>query len=357
MRNNGAGLGTSLSGLEKASERVPSPEERFFMYNTPPMKRLALVMLIISALIAPACAEEELLDRVVAVVNDEVITQAELDVFLRPLYDEYSQQYSGEELIRLIQEARSKLLNQLIEDRLAYQEAAKLGLEVKEEDVDMEVEAFKTRIEEPVDMDTMLEKEGMSMKAFREKLKKQIMIRKLQEQEVRSKVVVSPLEIEKFYNENPDKFKSKERVRVKSLTIKKNPEARQKGLADEKARKAMDRLEGKIKTGGDFDKLVLDFSQDSHARDKKPQEWIERGAMIESVDEAVFNTPAGKLTGIVETPIGYHIFRIEEKEAAKTHAFAEVRDQIAGYLFQVKSDERFKEWMQGLKRGAYISIR
>ena len=203
----------------------------------------------------------------------------------------------------------------------------------------------------------MLEKEGMSVKTLREKLRKRIMIQKLQEQEVRAKVIVSPLEIEKFYRENPDKFKSKDRVRIRSLTVKKSPEARVKGITDEKARNELRSLEGKIKKGGDFDRLVTEFSQDSRAADKKPGEWIERGVMIEAVDEAIFSTPAGQLTGIVETPIGYHIFRVEEKEAAKIYALDAARDQIMNYLYQVKSNERFQAWMQELKRGAYISIR
>jgi len=183
------------------------------------MKKLILILMLAVLLTPFAQAEEELLDRVVAVVNDEVITQAELDAFLRPLYEEYSQQYSGDELIKLVQEARSKVLSQLIEDKLVYQEAVKEGIEVKEDEIDAELETFKDRVGKDTDVDAMLEREGMSMKALREKLKKQLMIRKLQDREVRGKVIVSPLEIETFYKENPDKFKRKERVKENSATI------------------------------------------------------------------------------------------------------------------------------------------
>ena len=63
-------------------------------------------------------SQEELLDRVVAVVNDEVITQAELDNFLRPVYEQYSKEYSGEELVKVMGEVRQKILSQMIEDKL-----------------------------------------------------------------------------------------------------------------------------------------------------------------------------------------------------------------------------------------------
>jgi parvulin-like peptidyl-prolyl isomerase len=170
-------------------------------------------------------------------------------------------------------------------------------------------------------------------------------------------VIVSPTEIENFFKQNPDQFKTKERVRVKSLTIKKSEEARAKGLTDEDAKQRTELLAQKVKLYKNFDQIVKDFSEDSHAKEEGAGEWIERGAMIESVDEVIFKTPVGQLTGVVETPIGYHIFRIEGKEAEKVRTLDETKDQIAGYLFQEKSNARFRDWMEEVKKAAYISIK
>ncbi len=322
------------------------------------MKKAVWVLLMLSLCLPSAYAvQEELLDRVVAVVNDEVITQAELDAFLRPLYEEYSQQYSGDELVKVVQEARQKLLNQLIEDKIVYQEAVKQGIEVSDLEIDKELQDFKKRLDKPDELELMLEKEGMTLKEMREKLRKQAMVRQLHDREVRAKVIVSPMEVENFYKENTDKFVVKERVKVRSLTIKKSEDARTKGIPDEKARKKIARLQQKLLEGQDFERMVQGYSEDARSKQGGLGEWIERGGMIESVDEVLFKTPTGQLTGIVETPIGYHIFRVEEKEAAKTRTLEESREQIMGYLFQQKSNVRFREWMQELKRTAYISIR
>ncbi|HOW87968.1 MAG TPA: peptidyl-prolyl cis-trans isomerase [Candidatus Omnitrophota bacterium] len=327
------------------------------------MKRLLLISIMLFVLEMPKClppvqaAEEELLDRVVAVVNDEVITQAELDTFLRPVYEEYRKEYSGEALIKAVNEVRQKILNQMIEDKLVYQEAVRQEIVVKDEEVDKEFEEFKSRLEKPEDLEMMLEREGLTLKALRERLKKQAMIRQLQDREVRSRVVVSPTEVEDFFRNNPDKFKAKERIKVRSLTIKKSEEARSKGLTDEKAKQRIELLQQKIKLYRNFDQIVKDFSEDSLAKQEGLGDWIERGTMIESVDNVIFNTPVGQMTGIVETPIGYHIFRIEAKEPEKTRTFEEVKDQIGGYLFQQESNERFRAWMEELKKLAYISIK
>ena len=323
------------------------------------MKKLIFLLLLALPLAIPLAraGEQELLDRVVAVVNDEVITQAELDTFLRPVYQQYTKEYSGAELAKMIDEVRQKILSQMIEDKLVYQEAVAQGIEVKDEEVDKEFSLFKSKMEKPEELDALLEREGLTMKALRERLKKQAMVRQLQDREIRSKVIVSPTEVENFFKNNPDQFKAKERVRVKSLTIKKSEEARTKGLTDEKAKQRIELLDQKIKLYRNFDQIVKDFSEDSHAKQEGLGEWIERGAMIESVDEVIFKTPVGGLTGIVETPIGYHIFRIEAKEAEKVRTFDEVKDQISGYLFQQKSDARFKDWMEEVKKAAYISIK
>jgi peptidyl-prolyl cis-trans isomerase SurA len=323
------------------------------------MKRLLLISILFFVLAIPfaRAAEQELLDRVVAVVNDEVITQAELDTFLRPLYEQYSKEYSGAELMKAINEVRQKILSQMIEDKLVYQEAVAQGIEVKDEDAEKEFQTFKSKMDKPEDLDALLEREGLTMKALRERLKKQAMVRQLQDREIRSKVIVSPVEVENFFKNNPDQFKVKERVRVKSLTIKKSEEARAKGLTDEQAKQKIDLLDQKIKLYRNFDQIVKDFSEDSHAKQEGLGEWIERGAMIESVDDVIFKTPVGQITGVVETPIGYHIFRIEAKEPEKVRTFEEVKEQISGYLFQQKSNAKFRDWMEEIKKAAYISIK
>jgi peptidyl-prolyl cis-trans isomerase SurA len=329
------------------------------MYNAALMKKLILILLLALPLFIPLAhaSQEELLDRVVAVVNEEVITQAEVDTFLRPLYKQYSAEMSGEALATAISEVRQKILSQMIEDKLVYQEAVAQGIEIKDEDLEKEFQDFKAKMEKPEELDEMLEREGLTMKSLRERLKKQAMVRQLQDREIRSKVIISPVQVEDFYKNNPDKFRTKERVRVRSLTVKKSEESRAKGLTDEKAKQRMELLDQKIKLYRNFDQVVKDFSEDSHAKDDGLGDWIERGAMIESVDDVIFKTPVGKLTGIVETPVGYHIFRIEAKEPENVRTFEEVKAQISGYLFQEESNKRFKAWMDEIKKAAYISIK
>nr|MBP9866312.1 SurA N-terminal domain-containing protein [Candidatus Omnitrophota bacterium] len=191
------------------------------MKKTPPgLLPLYLAALMVFALPCVQ-AQSQLLDQVIAVVNDEAITQSELDTILRPIYQDYKERYSGEKLFRELNEARTKLLNQLIEDRLVYQEAKTKKIEVDALKVDQQIEAFQKKFPKAETMEKALSEQGVTLHGLRERLAKQEMVRQLNDQEVRSKVVVSPSEIEKYFNEHPEQFTSKDRIRVRSITIKK----------------------------------------------------------------------------------------------------------------------------------------
>lgn len=326
-----------------------------------PMKRRisALFMLLILLGSCPLArgAERELLDQVIAVVNDEPITQSELDVLLRPLYEQYRQEFQGEELVMRINDARRKLLNQLIEDRLVIQEATKKEIHVDAAEVDEDMDKFKARFPNETAMEDLLKEQGISLNDIRKKLEKQAMMRQLHNQEIRAKVVVSPMEIEEYYKQNATKFDQEPRIKVRSITVKKSYEARDKGIVDEEAKMKIAEIRKRLLSGEDFGVLAKQFSEDVQAANSGLSDWIPHGSMIPVIDEVIFSLKLGEISQVIETPMGYHLFRVEEKEPSIKHTLEDVRDKIFGELYQQKSEARFNEWMQELKRNAYISIR
>lgn len=316
------------------------------------------ILALILAFLAPSMvhADSQVLDQVAAVVNDEIITQSEMDVFLRPIYEDYKKQYSGEELAQKMFEARQKLLSQLVEDRLVYQEAKNQKIEVDEAMIDRDMEEFKKRFKSETEMEDMLSREGMNLKEMRERMKRQAMIRQIQDREIRARVVVSPAEVETFYNEHPEEFSGTEKIKVRSFTIKKDETAREKGLKDEASRNRIEEIRKKILSGESFGELAKQFSQDTNAAQEGLGDWMEHGSMIPIIDEVIFNLKKGEISKVVESPMGYHLFRIEEKQEKYHKTLAESREQIFGILYQKKSQERFQEWLKDLKRNAYISL-
>jgi peptidyl-prolyl cis-trans isomerase SurA len=323
-----------------------------------PILLLLLMLLPLSAQAKPEAENSQLLDRVVAVVNDEPITQSEMDMILRPVFEDYKKEYTSESaLIRAVNEARQKILNQLVEDRLAFQEAKNLKIEADETAIDAQMEEFKNKFKTEEALEEALKKEGLSLTDMRERLRRQWLIRRLQDIEVRSKVVVSPLEVADYFKDHPDEFSENERIKVRSITIKKNEEARQKGLTDEAAKAKAQDLRKKILSGEDFGELAKENSEDVHAKNEGLGDWIERGSMIPAIDEVIFKMKAGEISQIIETSMGYHLFRVEERKEGQKKTLEQARDEIFAKLYEQKARKRFEEWMEELKRNAYISIR
>lgn len=305
----------------------------------------------------PAQAKQELLDRVVAVVNDDVVTQSEVDALLRPLYEQYMRDYSGETMMKMLAEAQGKILSQLVEDRLVYQQAVKKKIEIDESDIEREMVQFRKRFGDQAELERALKSENASLADLKERLKKQALIRRLHDSEIRSKVIISPKEQEAYYAEHRAEFAAQEQVRISSLTIKKSDEAREKGIADEAAQGRLVALKEKIAKGGDFDQLVKDNSEDKNADQGGKGNWILRGQMIPAVDEVIFKTPVGNITDVIETPIGYHLFKVVEHQLPIQKSYEQVSEQIYDLLFRKKSEEKFSAWMETLRKNAYISIK
>ena len=304
-----------------------------------------------------AYAEGQLLDRVVAVVNDDAITQTELDMYLHPIYEQMKTQYQGAELADRVDETRKKLLGQLIEDRLVFQKAKEMKLEIGESDLKNELDHLKKQFGSELSFEDNINKEGFSLSALKDRLNRQLMIRRLQDMEVRAKVIVSPLELENYYKDHLSDYISKSSIKTCSMTLKKGDQAREKGLTDESAKKKIEDFHERVVAGEDFGKLAMANSEDYQAAQGGLSDWIQPGSLIPVIDDVIFKLKVHELSPIIETPMGYHFFRVEEKKEAKEKKFEEVRDEIFETLYRAKAKNRFEDWMDQLKRDAYISLR
>lgn len=322
------------------------------------MKKIITLLIIILCFAGfQNLARAELLDRIVAVVNDEPITQSELDILLRPIYDEYKMEFRGEELVTQLNEVRQKLLSQLIEDRLVFQKAKELGIEADAMTIDQKINTFQERFGNAIEMEDALRSQGISLREIRERFERQAVIKTLHSREVYSKVVVSPIEVEEYYRVNASKFSTESRIKVRSITIKKSYEAREKGLVDDDARNKLVGIREAVIKGENFEELAKTNSEDVQAADGGLSDWIHQGTMIPAINDVIFSLKTGEVSPIIETPMGHHIFRVEQREPGKQRTLDEVREEIQRKLFQDKSDELFFNWMQDLKRQAYISVR
>ena len=295
----------------------------------------------------------ETLDRIVAVVNDEPITQSELDVFLLPIYEQYKEAYSGPEFVAKMNEAQVSMLNQLIEDRLIVQQANTLGVEVSDDEIDAQLQEIKNKFPSESDFQKFLEAQNITVDKLRKRYKEQIAVRKLHAYEVRQKVSVSPRQIEEYYEEHLDDFSDKEKVKVRTILIKKKAF----DTDVDPSRALIDKIVSDLEGGVSFEELAKQYSEGMNNAEGGDLGFVEKGDLIPAFDDVLFSLSVGERSGVIETEMGYHIFVVEAKQERKEKNLSEVKEEIRGIIYREKMKERYESWIQDLKEDAYISIK
>jgi parvulin-like peptidyl-prolyl isomerase len=318
------------------------------------MKRIVFASVIITFLAAlTALSGAAVVDRIVVVVNNEIITQREVDIMLAPVYGQYRNMYKGEELIKMLEDVREKILKQLIEDRLIFSEAKKLNITIEEKEIDARIDEMRSKVGSERELENMLNEQNLTLNELRARYKEKIMIRKLVDQKVGAKIIITPLEVKNYYNGNKDSFMQPEEIRLRSILIK--PSKERGGEAG--ALQAMRGIMKRLKEGCGFEGLAKEYSDAPGADESGSMGYVKKGDLMPQIEEIVFNLKEGEITGIIQSPLGYHIFKVDEKKIRRMRELAEVRQDIEEFLYREKAGQKLKGWIDSLAKSAYIEFK
>lgn len=310
------------------------------------------LLILICLLTWMGSSQAEIVERIVAVVNGEVITLSELEEFLGPLQAQIEWAYKGEELNERKQEARWQALDQLIEKRILLQEAKNRGIEVREDRIERKLKEIRERFNSEEEFVEALKSENLSLLGLRKRIEEELIVQKLIDWEIRSKVRVGREEVREFYQENKERFKEPEEVELSHILIRAEGES---GWA-EAERKGNDIL-AKLEEGVTFSLLAKEYSEGPNRERGGRLGFLTRGEMLPEFEEAVSKLEVGEASGLIKTGIGFHIIKLEGRKAARQKELAEVKDKIERLLFAEKAYKRYREWVKKLRARAYIEIR
>jgi peptidyl-prolyl cis-trans isomerase SurA len=284
----------------------------------------------------------DLTDRIVAIVNKEVIMLSELRAEMEPERQRLEQQYRGAELQARLQQAEHRTLTRMIERRLQIQHARSKGVDASEEDIRRTALDLQQR-GTPVNLDDPKVKNA---------LKEQLILFTLENREVRSGVMVSEADLKRFYERHLTLFMLPEEYRISQILLRpRKGESRAELHA--RARAVYD----EFKKGAAFDDLALRYSDDAEVTRGSNLGFVRRGEMEPPIERAVAALQPGQVSEPVETPQGIHIIRLDEKKAAQFRPLEEVRAEMEGLVFQQKSADRYQRWITELKSKAYIEVK
>ena len=281
-------------------------------------------------------------DRIVAIVNSDLIMLSEVKRELAPERERIEKQYRGDELSRRLQMAEAIALTRMIERRLQLQEAKVRNVDVGDQEVKL---ALKQLIQQGEKLD---EKDPASMKSVRD----QLTLLKVVDREVRSGVMVADPEMKRYYQEHGDRFALPEEYTLSQIFLKARTSD---DLADlkPKAREIMTQL----KQGESFEDLALQYSDDPTGSRGGRLGLVRQGELLPAIERGVSNLVPGGISEVIESPIGLHIVRLDDKKPKQFRPYEEVRQEIQALVFQQKSEDMFQAWLADLKNKAYIEIK
>ena len=342
------------------------------------MKKMNKLALLALALTVGVGVQAKVMESSVATVNGRPVLSSEYDSYLSGVVEQYKvaapqilqQPYAQDVLGR-------EVLKELISKELLYQAADEAKIQVKDSDIDAGINEIKARFmvdektgkEDPKGADKRfseaLKKQHMSLKTYKEKIKKDIAVRKLVEQRITTTVKpVEEADVKALYSDvetclkgNTKKMKALEQkdparfkeamaiaAKLKQLTAEqvrighiylavtkdmKPEEVKAKEETDKKIKKELD-------GGKEFSTAVKEYTEDKAALASGGDMILIKGIAPKALDQQAFSLPVGEVSAPIKTDVGFHIIKIKEKRAEKQIGYDDIKRDLAQYLAQQK---------------------
>lgn len=315
---------------------------------------LLVLLTLLHLLAAPAIVAAEIVDRVVAVVNDDIITFSDLSREGASLFKRITQQAPPEQVNGALIQARQEILSSLIDKLIVEQRAAKLDITVSEPEIDEAINRILAR--NKISRDKFLhdlELMGSNEKQYRNSLRIQILQNKLVGQEIRAKVVITEEKIKEYYEKHytdtvsPDSY----HILQMGFSWKENtPAAKSEALA--KAEEARRLVLG----GDDFRSVARKMSDLPSAADGGDIGVFKKEELSPSMKQHVLSLAPGQLSPIVETFTGYQLFKLlsDKGNIRAQQPLDAVHDEIRDLLYQQTMEAQYSKWVKELRDEAYI---
>ena len=306
--------------------------------------------------LVPAAAMSAVVDRIVAVVNDDIITMSELESAFQPYLKRINASYKGPDMDKVIADGNNRILNRMIDNKLIEQQSKKTGTVVKDDEVTDTIKDILQRRNVPMaELIKNLEREGTTFETYRQDMKDQMTRMRLLRKELRTKTLVSDEEIGEYYVKHRQEYEGKEAVRMKQILILLPQNAsRAKKI---KLRADAEMIRKRLIDGESFDLLAGQFSQGPSAATGGDVGFLEKGTMLPEVDSVAFRLSKDEISEVIVSTVGFHIIKVLDKRGAGIKPITVVREEIKLKLEEEKMEKKYEEWIAELRKKSHIEIK
>ena len=315
---------------------------------------LSLMLVLTASAVLKTPASAEVRNRVVAIVNNELVTLYELNIKIKELTGIEAKQIKAQSEKDFIQ-TRREVLNILINEKIAREKIKELEISVSEKEVDQAIEKVKQDNQfTQEDLIAKMKERGMTLEAYKKSIKNELERIRLVNYEVKSKIILREEEVREYYETHKDEFTSKGKLRLSMILLKQEDPA---SHAETNAiRKKGELIMQKIRAGEDFGQLAKKYSQGPGANEGGDLGLFNESDLNEEMLETVKDLPAGGVSPQIITPNGIRIMKVTEKDPSGVKSFEQAASAIRTILYRKKLDRKYAAWIKELRKKAYTKI-
>ena len=316
---------------------------------------LSILILLIFVLSVGICGAT-IVDKIVAIVNGEIITLAELERHRSRLRDRSETTGNAWEKRAKIFESRRMILARLINEKLVDQQCKKLSIKVTTRDLDMAIEDVK-KLNAITDeqLKRALMAEGLSWEDYRQELREQIKRAKLVSRVIRKEVAVDEEGLKKFYIQHIERFKEPDQIRASHILIMIPQDA--DDLLVEALRQKGEKILERLRRGEDFGELARLHSDDASAKNGGDLGFFKRGELLPEFERVTLNLQPGQVSGLVRTKIGFHIIKVTARKEGLVIPYEEVTEKVKDQYVEEESQRLYEAWLKKVKAESFIEVK
>jgi peptidyl-prolyl cis-trans isomerase SurA len=299
---------------------------------------------------------DEIVERIVAIVNDDIITYLEVQKEISP-YEEQIKAvgYDPEKEQQMLYRVRSDVVNKLVDQKLTDQEIKRHKITVSDEEIDKDIEQIKKgKSWTDEDLRKALENEGMTIESYREKLKEQALRARLLNTAVKANIVITKEDVAAYYASNIEKYQGQLTYHLRNI-IMRVPE-----IAGTDGKKAvlekMEHVHAELAKGAPFESLARKYSESVLAKNGGDLGMLPYKDFSPQLKEALKGLSKGEYTAVLDTDQGYQIFYIENIVKENEIPLEEVYSEIESTLYKELSEKAFADWIETLRKESHIKI-
>ena len=363
MKLMGANLKVTRGHLEKAF--WPPARGGIEKASSGPVRALtAAVLALLVATITVAvpdltklrAQQTEVVDRIVAVVNNEIITLYDLNRTFTPYAANIKAlNYPPEKERQTLFQVRQNILDQLIDSMLADQQVKQARITVSQKEIDEAIERVKEQRQfTDEQLRQGLASQGMTMEEYRKEMEEQILRAKLVNREVKAKIVITKEDIKDYYENHREKYVGDKKYYLWNIFLKVSSSGPSSAKAN--ARNQMEGILAQLKQGRSFESLVDELKRSASAAQGTDLGLYRLDELSEELRQVVKNMKTGEFSAVLDTNFGFQILYVQRIEVTEAKPLEAVEEEIQEHLYTEFVDNKYQEWLQELRARSLIRI-